>query len=121
MIAKCFFLIKFIERWGTGTNRIIDSCLDHGLPEPLFEERSGGLVVTLRKEITEEFLREKGLNERQIRAVAYVREKGSISNREYQQLFGISKRTASSDLADLVKKGVLKRTGKGKRDLRYTL
>jgi ATP-dependent DNA helicase RecG len=45
LIGNCFFLIKFIEQWGTGTNRIINSCLSHGLPEPLFRELSGGLVV----------------------------------------------------------------------------
>jgi len=38
LIGKRFFLIKFIEQWGTGTNRIIKECLKHGLPEPLFEE-----------------------------------------------------------------------------------
>jgi len=121
LIGKCFFLIKFIEQWRTGTNDMIDMCLEWGLPEPVFEELSGGLVVTLRKEITEQFLREKGLNERQIKAVSYIREKGSITNREYQQMFDVSKRTASTDLANLVKTGVLQKTGKGRRDLKYIL
>ena len=75
---------------GTGTNRIIDACLDYGLPEPVFEELSGSLVVTLRKGITEELLREKGMNERQIKAVSYIREKGGITNKEYQVLFDVS-------------------------------
>jgi ATP-dependent DNA helicase RecG len=121
LIGKCFFLIKFIERWGTGTNRIISSCLDHGLPEPVFEEISGGLVVVLRREVTEEFLRGKGLNERQIRAVTYVREKVSISNKKYQDLLGVSRTTATRDLRSLVEKGILRRTGSGKRDLNYVL
>ena len=62
-----------------------------------------------------------GLNERQIRAVAYVRKEGWITNREYQKLFDVSKRTASSDLASLTKIGVLKKVGKGKRGLKYRL
>ena len=49
LIGKCFFLIKFIEEGGTRTNRIIKECLDHGLPEPLFEEVSGSIVVSLKK------------------------------------------------------------------------
>jgi len=121
LVGKCFFWIKFIEQWGTGTNRIIDACLNHGLPEPVFEELSGSLVVTLRKGITEELLREKGLNERQIKAVSYIREKGSIANKEYQVLFDVSRITATRDLKLLEGEGVLKRTGKGKRDLKYVL
>jgi ATP-dependent DNA helicase RecG len=121
LVGKCFFWIKFIEQWGTGTNRIIDACRDHGLPEPVFEELSGSLVVTLRQRITEELLREKGLNERQIKAVSYIREKGSITNKEYQVLFDVSRITATRDLKLLEGEGVLKRTGKGKRNLKYVL
>jgi len=64
LIAKCFFLIKYIEQWGTGTNRMIDKCLDYGLPEPLFEEIAGDFVVTCKKShINNGILKE--LNERQ--------------------------------------------------------
>jgi ATP-dependent DNA helicase RecG len=121
LIGKCFFLIKFIEEWGTGTNRIISECLDYGLPEPLFEEVRGGLVVTVRKEISEDILREKGLNERQIKAVFYVVNKQAITNKEYQELFNISKRTATSDLSDLVEQEIFRKIGRGKRDLKYVL
>jgi predicted HTH transcriptional regulator len=36
-------------------------------------------------------------------------------------LFGISRNTASTDLNGLVEKGIVKRTGKGKRSARYLL
>ncbi len=49
LIAECFFDIGFNERWGTGTQRIIKSCIENNLPEPLFEIKSGSLVVTIRK------------------------------------------------------------------------
>jgi len=121
LVGKCFFWIKFIEQWGTGTNRIIDACLDYGLPEPVFEELSGSLVVTLRKGITEELLREKGLNERQIKAVSYIREKGGITNKGYQVLFDVSRITVTRDFKLLEGEGILKRIGKGKRDSKYVL
>jgi len=121
LIGKCFFLIKFIEQWGTGTNDMIDICLEWGLPEPVFKEVAGGLVVTVRKEITEEFLREKGLNERQMKAVFYVRERGSISNKEYQELLNVSRATATRDLRLLEGKEILRQVGKGRRDLKYVL
>ncbi|HFC97471.1 MAG TPA: DeoR family transcriptional regulator [Thermosulfurimonas dismutans] len=52
-----------------------------------------------------------GLNERQIKAVLYVKERGRITNREYQELTGISKRTATRDLDELLEKGVFERLG----------
>lgn len=62
LIGKCFFLIKYIEQWGTGTNRMIELCQKYRLPEPTFEEIGGSFVVTFRKSrISEEIM--KGLSE----------------------------------------------------------
>jgi len=49
----------------------------------------------------------ESLNERQKKAIEYVKEHGSITNKNLRLLFDISKRTASRDLADLVKKNIL--------------
>ncbi len=46
----------------------------------------------------------------------YVREKGRISNKEYQKLFEVSEATATRDLKELVKRGIFEKigvTGKG--------
>ena len=45
---------------------------------------------------------------RQIKAVLFVKEKGRISNKEYQEVFGVARMTATRDLTLLVEKGVLK-------------
>ncbi|WP_193391176.1 hypothetical protein [Candidatus Symbiothrix dinenymphae] len=42
-----------------------------------------------------------GLNERQIKAVLYVKEKRKITNSEYQELNEVSKRTATNELTEL--------------------
>ena len=62
-----------------------------------------------------------GLNERQIKAVMYVKEKGKISNKEYQNITNVSRQTASRDFSLLVKKKVFNLIGTGKRDLYYKL
>ncbi len=112
LIAQAFYFAGLIERWGTGTTRIIELCRRQGLPEPEFQHQQGGFLVTFAKDpYTPERLRALGLNERQIQAVLYVRERGSITNKEYQQLTGVSKRTASSELWELVGKGILIKTG----------
>ena len=42
------------------------------------------------------------MNERQIKAVLFVKDKGRITNKEYQELNQVSKRTATNDLSELV-------------------
>ena len=61
---------------------------------------------------TEEYLQKLGLNERQIKAVMYVKERGRITNSEYQEIVNVSRQTASRDLSDLVDKEILTTKGK---------
>ncbi|MCD8543053.1 MAG: hypothetical protein LRY69_06695 [Gammaproteobacteria bacterium] len=37
-----------MERWGTGTNKMIALCKQDELPEPEFEEHTGGFSVILK-------------------------------------------------------------------------
>jgi ATP-dependent DNA helicase RecG len=117
LIAEMFYYVGWIERWGTGIQKILDECRAIGLPEPEWREDQGALWITFRKDIlTEEYLRSLGLNDRQVRAILYVKDKGRITNGEYRQLFQVSKRTASDELSQLEMKGLLERvgtTGKG--------
>ena len=52
-----------------------------------------------------------GLNERQLKAVKYVKEKSQIANKEYQELNSVSKATATRELSKLVSLKVLKQQG----------
>jgi len=98
----------YIDSWGRGTLKIFDACKEVGLPEPEIKEFQGGVLVTLYKNnLTDEQLIKLGLNERQIKAVAFLKEKGKITNKEYQELNECSRNTASNDLGDLVQKKVL--------------
>jgi ATP-dependent DNA helicase RecG len=109
VIADVAFKGGFIDAWGRGTIKILDACKSAGLPEPDMQEMDGGFNVALFKNVlTEEELVKLGLNQRQVKAVMYVKEKGKITNKNYQQLNDCSRNTASNDLTDLVKKGVFK-------------
>jgi len=120
LIGKHFFLIKFIEQWGTGTNRIIKECLKHGLPEPLFEEIAGNLVVTFRKyKISEDILDQ--LNERQKKAIDFLKEHGKITNKDFQKLCpDVTRETLRKDLKDMINKKIITKKGT-KRGVYYDL
>jgi ATP-dependent DNA helicase RecG len=121
LLAQTFYYAGLVERWGTGTTRMIAVCHAHGLPEPQFREESDGFKVTFLKDLySAERLGKLGLNKRQIQAVLYVKENGSIGNMEYQKLTGASKPTATRDLKDLQQRGVLLLRGTG-RTVHYVL
>ena len=81
--------------------KIYDACKEAELPEPEIKEFQGGFLVTLFKDnLTEDQLAKLGLNDRQLKAVNFVKEKGRITNSEYQELFDVSKATATRDLTE---------------------
>jgi ATP-dependent DNA helicase RecG len=122
LLAEIFYYAGFIESWGHGTIKIVEECLEQGLPEPDFKEDAGVMTVIFYKDKwNEENLKKLGLNDRQINAVLYVKENGKITNKEYHILNVISRQTATRDLSGLVQKQILRLKGKGKRDLAYVL
>jgi predicted HTH transcriptional regulator len=121
LIADPMYLARYIEKAGTGTQLMISLCRDAGLPEPDFEERSGSIVVTLwRDRLTNELFDALGLSDRQRKGIAHVRKSGRIVNSEYQELVGVTRKTATRDLDDLVEKGLLRLVGE-RRGAHYVL
>jgi len=113
----------FIERLGYGIDRMLRLMAQAGLPEPQFAETAGGFQVTLTG--SEPRLASEpqhlGLNERQERALAYLADKGRITNREFQDLCpDVSPETIRRDLADLVRLNFLLKIGE-KRATYYIL
>ena len=121
-IASMLYVIGWIEKWGSGIDKIRRLCRSEKKPEPEYEEQTQTLVARFRKDAFKDgYLRKLGLNERQTDAVRFIREHGGMSNREYQQRFGVSERTALRELAGMHEKGVLTRTGATGRGTRYAL
>ncbi len=114
-IAKSFFWIKYVEDVGTGTNKIIDWCVDWGLPAPEFEFKGSSIVAIFRKsKLTDKYLEQLGLNERQKKAVHYLKEHGKIDRKTYCEIGGVEKTVAHEELADMVDKEVIDLVGKGR-------
>jgi ATP-dependent DNA helicase RecG len=116
-----FFKAGLIETWGRGTIKIIEELKKAGLPEPKFEILSGGIAVTFFKDIfSERQLKEKGLNDRQLKAVHYLKKNDFLTNSIYQEICETSERTASRDLEQLTNKQILVKTGE-KKGTKYKL
>jgi len=117
LLAESLYLSGYIERVGSGTQKVIALCKQAGLPEPTFEQRSGFFVLTLWRDwLTREVMTRLELSDRQRQAVLLAKTGELLSNKLYQERFSVSKPTASRDLDDLARKGVLERfgtTGKG--------
>ncbi|MDP2767909.1 MAG: putative DNA binding domain-containing protein [Candidatus Methanoperedens sp.] len=121
LLFKQLLWVKYVEDVGGGTLDMIHQCKERGMPEPLFEHISGAFVVTFKLPPAVEDLEKMGLNERQINAINYIVKKGSISNKEYISLNSVSRKTATTDLKQLVSNGILIRVGEGKRKIQYIM
>jgi ATP-dependent DNA helicase RecG len=111
-IANALFRSGYIESWGRGTLKMIKEFEVAGNPLPSYYYDMSGFFVEFRKDIFyEQYLKSLYLNDRQIKAVLYLREKGQISNRDYQKLNNVSKATASRDLSELEEKRLLNNKG----------
>jgi ATP-dependent DNA helicase RecG len=122
-IANALFRSGYIESWGRGTLKMIKECEVAGLPKPIYFYDMSGFFVEFRKDIyNTEYLVGLGLNERQVKAVLFSKQSGKISNKKYQELNQISKRTATSELTELVEKyKILLKTGTSGAGISYKI
>lgn len=113
-LVNGLFQWGYIEELGLGIDQMIEEMLQAGHPPPEFRATPHSFTVVLsnKRERTVGPRWTRSMNERQTRAVQFVRESGSITNREYQRLCpDVSPETLRLDLADLVDRGVLLKIG----------
>lgn len=122
LIADVFFMAGYIESWGRGIDIMMKGCREYGLPEPIIAEEQSGISVTFLKDIyTEEYLTGLGLEEHFIKTLLFIKENGSISNAQYQNLFNVSKRKSTNDLQYLVNENFVEKVGTRGRGTYYRL
>lgn len=121
-ICEALFLARYIEKYGTGTLMMIRESLEHELPEPDFVMRGGEFTTTIWRDwLTPEVLAGYTLNERQMKAITYLKAHGKISNKDYQVVTSAIKKTATRDLLDLKEKGLIKQIGTKGPGVHYVL
>jgi len=120
-IAQVLYDIGWIERWGGGIQKMCRASAEAGIPEPVFQEDQGFSVLFRKDIFSEKYLGQEGLNARQIQAVGYIREKGKITNSEFQVLTSVKKRQATKDLNELEQLQIISRVGKTGKGTHYIL
>ncbi len=100
------------KKFGYPISFRMEGCREYSIPDPIIAEEQDGICVTFQKDIyTEEYLRGLDLNERQVKAVLYVKQNHSITNAEYQKLNNLGKSVSTTELQDLIDKKMVEKMG----------
>lgn len=123
LLSSVMYYANYIQEAGSGTMEMVRQCKDAGLPEPEFVSvRNLEFKTIIARDVhTQTALSSMGLNERQMKAMKFIKHKGHITNNDYQALAKVSKATATRDLIDLLKKGIIQRFGVTGRGTKYQL
>jgi ATP-dependent DNA helicase RecG len=132
-LVQGLFQWGYIEELGLGVDRMIEDMVAAGHPAPRFNATSYSFTVTMSNvkerratpnisiNIPSADVQVNAasgtmtVNERQARAIHYIREHGRITNRDFQSLCpNVTPETLRMDLSDLVDKSVLMRVGEKK-------
>jgi len=117
-LVGALFHWGYIEELGLGIDRMIEEMVQAGHKPPSFDAKPYSFSVTLynaRERLMANAPGGRILNNRQSRALQYIRDHGSITNREYRTLCpDVSAETARLDLSELVDQGVLLKIGSKK-------
>lgn len=122
-IAEVFSRMEIVESWGTGIRRIMNRAKEYGLTEPEFQEIGDTFRVNLYRKADKKPIKadKKPIKvNREKMILDYVRENGSISNREARELLGLAESTTKRVLKELVERGSLKIEG-SKKTRRYSI
>lgn len=122
-LANALYLADYAQRAGSGTIEMVEQCKAQHAPEPEFVliRNKEFRVILPRDYLTVQVLNRMGLNERQVKAIKHVKEHGQITNTEYKNMVGVSKATATRDLVELAKKGLIVRIGITGRGTSYKI
>lgn len=124
-IAEVFSRMEIVESWGTGIRRIVNRAEEYGLPIPEFREIGETFRVNLYRKITKKPI--KKADRKSIRKVReelilnYIRENGSISNKEAREVLDLAESTTKRFLKQMLDENKISVEGvrKNRRYIEY--
>lgn len=118
-LVLLFNRAHLIEHYGTGTLRIVSSCLAPGMPTPEFSQESGMFVVRFGN-AAREAAPNTDVGDNQGRVLRIARQIGRVQTKDVMELLKVSRSTAVRIIQSLVDADVLHRVGESGRSVYYT-
>jgi predicted HTH transcriptional regulator len=126
--------MHIVEAWGTGIPRVITSCKQYGLQEPVFEEFGDGIKATVyrlqatkasdkrqkqatsdkNKRQAEKISGKDKTAENKEVIVAYITAQGNAKTSEIAEHIGLSQPRVRAILSELVSKGIVEAEGESR-------
>jgi ATP-dependent DNA helicase RecG len=119
-ITKVFHAIGYIEKLGSGINAIFESYEERGLEEPAIIEGENYVKCILPRPSSKKVSMQKDIDGDSARVLRLFKTSGQLSISDVIEQLHLNRTAAARKLAILVKKGLIKKTGKG-RATRYFL
>ena len=128
-VADIFFKAGFIEAWGRGIAKIINGFINAGLPAPVFEATMGGILVTIKRRVSNqtdskdqinvtenvtENVAENVTENRKTKILEIIKKNNRISTQKMAKELGVSRMTIAREIDYLKQKGILRRIGPAK-------
>ena len=120
ILANACFLAGYIDAWGRGTLKIINTCAEYGLPEPSIIEKNGGIEVTVLtsnqagNQVSNDGLVKglvKNLTSNQIKLLELIETGPNVTKEEMAKHIGVSTTAIDKNIKTLKEKGILERVG----------
>jgi len=121
LIAETLYKCTWLESWGSGVCRMTDACRSHGLDEPFYELRPGGVAIVFKRKsipIVDSGVDgdvDSQLTERQSAMLKILSMDGDTTAMQLARVFSVSKRTIDRELSYLRKNGYINKTSSDTR------
>lgn len=117
LIADVFHRRGLIEKWGRGTNQMVEEAVKHGCPKPEFEESDGSFIVRFKPAALPNVATKSAEpSDRGVKILAVLRKKGSLTTSMIANLLteSISPSTLQRELKRLVEQRLVVARGKAR-------
>lgn len=116
VIGRVFRELKLIEQWGSGLQRILETCRYQGLKTPVIEELNNQFRLTLYSTQVEEIV----IKPWGKLLLTHLKKKESIATKDAAKIWKVSTRTARLRLKSLQEEGFILRLGTSENDPNVT-
>lgn len=113
LIANVLYSTSYIENWGSGIRRIMETCQKYGVPVPEWKQTDGFVVVTYRRASIQNCTKDctKEITDRQNLIIDLLSLSATITIPEIARKTSISERTIKNEIKVLQELGIICRKG----------